>query len=167
MSPPTDDVAVGRIAGAFGVRGELKCDPTSAGRTVFFAGSELRCTRGGDSSTVRIASVRPHKNRLLICIDGVDGPEAAQDYVGAVLHAARDRVALREGEYLDADLVGCAVYGTDGREHGTVERVEHYPASDMLVVGGRMVPMVAAIVTSIELAERRIVIDPPAGLLDE
>jgi ribosomal 30S subunit maturation factor RimM len=36
----------------------------------------------------------------------------------------------------------------------------------MLVVDGRMVPMVAAIVTGVDLAERRIVIDPPQGLLD-
>ena len=95
-------------------------------------------------------------------------PIAAQGYVGALLYAPREQVALADGEYLDDDLVGCAVCGADGTHYGNVERVEHYPASDMLVVDGRMVPMVAAIVTRSTLicAERRIVIDPPEGLLD-
>ena len=48
-----------------------------------------------------------------------------------------------------------------------VERVEHYPASDMLVVEGHMVPMVRAIVREIELARGESSIDPPAGLLGD
>ena len=54
--------------------------------------------------------------------------------------------------------------GVDGKEYGAVDAVEHYPASDMLVVAGTLVPMVAAIVHDINLAARRIVVDPPAGL---
>lgn len=161
-----DKLAVGHIAGVFGVRGELKCDPTSVGHAVFSAGVELSCARGDEVSPVRIHGVRPHKGRLLLQIEGVESADAAQSYVGAVLYAPRDQVTLADGEYLDDDLVGCAVYGVDGRHYGNVERVEHYPASDMLVVDGRMVPMVGAIVTRIDLADRRIAIDPPAGLLD-
>jgi 16S rRNA processing protein RimM len=164
--PATNEVAVGRIAGAFGVRGELKCDPTSAGRTLFSAGAELRCVRDGDSSMVRVINVRPHKGRLLIRIEGVGDADTAAAYAGAVLYAPRALVPLRENEYLDDDLVGCVVHGKDGRRYGTVERVEHYPASDMLVVDGAMVPMVRAIVAEIDLDRRRIVIDPPSGLLD-
>jgi 16S rRNA processing protein RimM len=159
-------LAVGRIAGVFGVRGELKCDPTSAGHAIFLAGAELTSARDDELSLVRIRSVRPHKGRLLIQIDGVEDTDAAQGYVGAVLYAPRDQVVLADGEYLDDDLIGCAVCGVDGRHYGNVERVEHYPASDMLVVDGRMVPMVGAIITRIDLAERRIAVDPPAGLLD-
>jgi 16S rRNA processing protein RimM len=129
-------------------------------------GAELRAALDAGSTTIRVASVRPHKGRLLIRIEGVADAAAATAYAGAVLYAPRSHVPLRENEYLDDDLVGCAVYGTDGTRYGTVERVEHYPASDMLVVDGRMVPMVRAIVAEIELDRRRIVVNPPAGLLD-
>lgn len=167
MVPRMDDlVAVGRIAGAFGVTGELKCDPTSAGRSVFVPDIELRCVRGADSGIVRITGVRPHRERLLIRIAGVEDPDAAKEYAGALLFAPRERIELQAQEYLDDDLVGCAVRDVDGSDYGTVERVEHYPASDMLVVGGRMVPMVRAIVTEIDLGRRRILVDPPEGLLD-
>ncbi len=155
---------VGRIAGTFGVHGELKCDPTSAGRTVVSPGSELRCSHGENSWPIRIGAVRPHKGRLLIRIEGVQDIDAAGAYTGAVLYAARAAIPLGEGEYLDDDLVGCAVQGADGTPYGTVERVEHYPSSDLLIVDGVMVPMVGAIVAQIDLNERRIVVDPPAGL---
>ena len=56
--------------------------------------------------------------------------------------------------------------GADDTPYGTVEGVEHYPAGDMLVVAGHLVPMVGAIVCEIDLGRRRVVIDPPAGLLD-
>ena len=157
---------MGRIAGPFGVRGELKCDPTSAGRALLVVGALFACNKDGEATTVRIAAARPHKGRLLIRIAGVDDLDAAQAYAGALLHAARERIELAPGEYLDDDLIGCRVFGVDGTDYGSVQRVEHYPASDMLIVGETMVPMVAAHVREIDIAARRIVIDPPAGLFD-
>jgi ribosomal 30S subunit maturation factor RimM len=51
--------------------------------------------------------------------------------------------------------------------YGTVERVEHYPASDMLIVGGKMLPMVKAFIRSIDPTSHSIVVaDLPPGLLD-
>jgi 16S rRNA processing protein RimM len=162
----TAQVVVGKIVGVFGVRGELKCDPTSAGRIVFSQGAELSCVHSGARRTIRLAGVRPHGDRLLIRIAGVEDASSAQGYAGALLYASRDGIGLSEGEYLYDDLIGCAVLGKDGTEYGTVQRVEHYPASDMLIVDGTMVPMVRSIVSEIELAQRRIVIDPPLGLFE-
>jgi 16S rRNA processing protein RimM len=159
------DIEVGRIVGVFGVRGELKCDPSNAGRSLFSPGAELRCALGSDSWSVRLRAVRPHKGRLLVRIEGVEDAGAAGSYAGAALYAPRDRIPLGEDEYLDDDLVGCSVEDVHGAPCGAVERVEHYPSSDMLVVGGSMVPLVRAIVLEIDLSRRRIVIDPPEGLL--
>jgi 16S rRNA processing protein RimM len=160
-------VLVGRIAGVFGVRGELKCDPTGAGGSVFLPGTHLGCRRGESRDTIRLAGVRPHGSRLLIRIEGVDDASRAQAYAGALLYAPRARISLADGEFLDDDLVGCTVLGTDGRSYGTVQRVEHYPASDMLIVDGTYVPMVGAIVRAVEVGSRRIVIDPPHGLFEK
>ncbi|HEY6326329.1 MAG TPA: ribosome maturation factor RimM [Candidatus Cybelea sp.] len=166
MTQDDASVVVGKIAGVFGVRGELKCDPTNAGRIVFSPGAELECARGDARATIRLAAVRPHGGRLLVRIAGVEDASSAQGYAGALLYASRGRISLTEGEYLDDDLVGCAVLGQDGTAYGTVLRVEHYPASDMLIVDGTMVPMVRSIVSEIDVANRRIVIDPPLGLFE-
>jgi 16S rRNA processing protein RimM len=128
-------------------------------------GNVLECRRGDDVSQVRLNGVRSHGKRFLIRLAGVEDVEAASAYAGATLLAPRDSIELQPGEFLDADLAGCDVCGIDGTAYGIVERVEHYPASDMLVVNGHLVPMVAAIVRSIDIERRRIVIDPPEGLL--
>ncbi len=158
---------VGRISGIFGIRGELKCDPTGAGRAVFSVGADLRCELDGSSQTVCIRTLREHKGRFLITLDGVNDATAAEAYAGSTLYAERDRIELEPGEYFDVDLVGCIVRSVDGREYGPVQRVDHYPASDMLVVGGRMLPMVQAFIRSIDMDAKSITVELPRGLLDD
>lgn len=130
-------------------------------------GADLRCEVNGRSQTVRIRTLREHKGRFLITLAGVNDATAAEAYAGATLYADRDRIELEPGEYLDVDLVDCVVRNVDGREYGPVQRVEHYPASDMLVVAGRMLPMVQAFIRSIDIDEKSIIVDIPAGLLDD
>jgi 16S rRNA processing protein RimM len=145
----------------------MKCDPTAAGRIVFSVGASIRCERAGNAaSMLRVIGVRPHKGRLLVRAEGVDDAVAAKAYAGAVLYAPRAQLDVAAGEFLDADLIGCRVVGVDGIDYGAVEAVEHYPASDMLVVAGSMIPMVRAHVRNVDVASRCITIDPPAGLFD-
>ncbi len=167
MTTPKADLPIGRIAGIFGLRGELKCDPTTSGRTVFSAGATLRCVIEGQSQSVRLTSVREHKGRLLVRFEGVDDATSAQTLIGATFFAPRERLDIAADEYLDIDLAGCEVFGTRGTRYGTVERVEHYPLNDMLIVDGRMLPMVKAFIREIDIVARRIVVDVPPGLLDD
>lgn len=127
-------------------------------------GASLRCERSGSSVEISLTSVRPHKGRLLVRIEGVGDAGAARAFAGSVLYAPRGQIRLEPGEYLDADLIGCRAIALDGTEYGRVAAVEHFPASDMLVVGGTLVPMVATFVVDIDLDARTIVLDPPAGL---
>lgn len=158
---------IGRIAGLFGVRGELKCDPTSAGRALFVPGATLLCELNNRGEHVTIESVREHKGRLLIALEQARDATAAERFVGATFVASRESLDVDEGEYLDIDLVGCAVVGPDRKVYGKVERVDHYPANDMLVVSGRLLPMVAAFIKSIDIKKKEIVVnDLPEGLLD-
>ncbi len=164
MTPKKNDVPVARIAGPFGVRGEVKCDPTDAGRTLVLAGAEFYW----EGASVKLTSVRPHKGRLLVRIEGVDDADAAERFRGATLYTSRDRVDVEPGEYLDTDLAGCdVVNATDGRSYGTVDSIAHYPASDMLIVSGVMVPMVSEFIRDVNIPGKRITIAPPAELFPE
>jgi len=159
-------ILLANLAGAFGVHGEIKCDPSNAGRTLFLAGAHFHLESANDAREVVLSAVREHKGRLLIRLEGVDSVEAAQALNGAVLTVERERIELGPDEYLDDDLVGLEIRDLDGRSFGKVERVEHWPSSDMLVVRGRMVPMVRAIVRAIDLGAGVVTVDPPRGLLD-
>ncbi len=164
-TPQNDELPVGRVAGLFGIQGELKCDPTSAGRMLFEAGQNLRALLAdGTARDVCLESVREHKGRLLVRFEGAVSCDDAEELAGATLYANRDRIVLQPDEYLDRDLIGCALYDATGVV-GTVERVDHYPGSDMLVVDGKLVPLVQPFITSIDIAAKRIEVELPAGLL--
>jgi 16S rRNA processing protein RimM len=164
------DLPVGRLVGLFGIRGELKCDPSGAGRTLFLRGAAFDyAMEDGSRRDVRIKSVRDHKGRYVVTLEGVETADAAQAYVGGTFYAPRERVEreLEAGEHLDIDLIGCTLFSPDGVALGKVEDVRHYPSSDMLIVDGKMVPMVKAFVLGIDTADKRIDVDLPPGLLDD
>lgn len=164
------ELPVGRLVGLFGIRGELKCDPSGAGRTLFLRGAAFDYAMAdGSRRDVTLASVREHKGRYVVTLDGVESADAAQTYVGGTFYAPRERVEreLEDGEHLDVDLIGCSLFAPDGTVLGKVEDVRHYPSSDMLIVGGKMVPMVRAFVRGIDTADKRIDVDLPPGLLDD
>jgi 16S rRNA processing protein RimM len=168
MPRASDELPVGRIAGLFGIRGELKCDPTSAGRMLFSERAHLRVgLKSGASEDVQLASVREHKGRLLIRLRGVESANDAERYVGATFYAGRDRIELESGEYLDVDLVGCMLYDPQEKMLGMVSAVQHYPSSDMLVVNGNLVPMIHEFIKSIDVTAKRIAVELPPGLLDD
>jgi 16S rRNA processing protein RimM len=166
--PSSNELPVGRIAGIFGIQGELKCDPTSAGRTLFSRGAHFRAQlASGVSRDVTIATIREHKNRFLIRLDGVESANAAEEYAGATFYADAERIILEPGEYLDRDLIGCELFDEAGKSLGKVAAVDHFPSSDMLIVRGKMVPMIKEFIHSIDTGAKRIDVSLPLGLLDD
>jgi 16S rRNA processing protein RimM len=72
--------------------------------------------------------------------------------------------------WYDHQLVGLTVV-RDGKPVGTVSRVDHCPAQDLLVVatdnGEVMVPFVAAIVPAVDIVAKTVTVTPPGGLFEE
>ncbi|HEY0798491.1 MAG TPA: ribosome maturation factor RimM [Candidatus Baltobacteraceae bacterium] len=161
------NLPIAQIVGVFGLRGELKCRPTSAGEDAVDSGVACFLDAEGARS-LTIAHARRHHGQLLISIDGVESVEAAQVLVGTTLYLPKEDLRLRDGEYLDEDLVGLRVIDPQGVELGIVGGIEHFPAQDCLVVGPAraLVPLVRAFVRNIDLVAGSITMDLPKGLLD-
>ena len=163
------DVGAGRIAGAFGLRGELKLDASRIGADALRPG--LAATlhlADGTEHPATVAAVRLHKGRPLIRLAGIDDANAAQAVAGARLTIAPGDAALGAGEYFDADLIGCRIVDADGCDRGVVVDVVHHPNQDLLAVGaGRaLVPLVSAFIAGVDVARREIRVTVPPGLLD-
>ena len=135
----------------------------------FAVGAQLGA---GAGQTLTVDTVRPHAGNLLVRFAGVTDRAAAAELRGVLLTV--DTVELPAlddpDEFYDHQLEGLAAVGPDGAELGTVREVLHVPASDVLVVetdrGEALVPFVRAIVSEVDLSGGRVVLDPPAGLLD-
>jgi 16S rRNA processing protein RimM len=160
-------VAVARLDGLFGIRGELKCRATSAGAALIEAGRRFSLDERGERE-VTIAQVRRHHGRFVVTLEDARDAIAAQAFVGCRLFVARESVALEAGEFLEDDLAGVRLLDEAGRELGRVVRVEHYPASDCLVVspGNALVPMVREFILRVDLETGTMTVRLPDGLLD-
>ena len=101
------------------------------------------------------------EDRPILRVRGVDDRAGAAALREADLFVQRaDAPPLPEGEYWSEDLEGCAVLTPDGRELGVVAAMRALPSCEVLEVGDLLVPMVGDAVISIDLVERRIVVDP-------
>lgn len=166
-------VVVGRIGKPHGVRGEVSIQVwTDEPAERFAAGSTVLVQ--GSARVLSIDHAHWHGSRLLLGFVGVGDRDAAEALRGTVLEVDRpdDQVPADPEEFYDSALVGCQVVGVDGAPIGEVTEVVHLPGQDVLSVrsgvDGRevLVPFVQAIVPTVDLAARRVVIDPPSGLLD-
>lgn len=167
---------VGHIMRAHGIRGEVLVQPrTDEPEQRFTVGSTLvvEPTVAGLPATLSIETVRPHSGRLIVTFAEITDRDAAEASKGTVLNVDSADVPppTDPDEFLDHQLVGLAVVDAKGEPVGTVTRIDHAPASDLLVVrlsDGRtgLVPFVKAIVPEVDVAAGRIVIDPPGGLFD-
>jgi 16S rRNA processing protein RimM len=168
-----DEMAmVGRIARAHGIRGQVIVNPeTDFPEQRFQPGSELFIERGGRLETLTVTSVRFHRERPVIGLGGVETMNEAEALAGQELRVPVDRlVALPADTFYRHDLVGCRVETADGEAIGVVREVEGSLNGSRLVVDGPsgevLIPLVAAICTRVDPAAKRIVIDPPEGLIE-
>jgi 16S rRNA processing protein RimM len=162
-------VNAGRIAGVFGVRGELKLDASRIGDDAMRPGIAVSAQlNDGTQRNLSVSGVRRHQDRPLIRFAGIDDATAAAALVGAQLTIARDDAPLADGEYFDEDLIGCRIVDETQTERGIVTGVLHYPVQDMLVIGKSttLLPLVQAFIAHVDVAAKTIVVTVPPGLLD-
>src|SRR5262245_21923315 len=168
-----DEMAVvGRIARAHGNRGQVIVDPeTDFPEERFQPGAELFVARRNAIERLTLTSVRFQHDRPVIGIAGVDSMDAAEALAGLELRVPLDRLAaLPDGTFYRHDLIGCEVETRSGRRVGTVRAVEGTTDGSRLVIDGArgeiLIPLAVDICPSIDVAARRIVIEPPEGLLE-
>jgi len=163
---------VGRIARAHGIRGQVIVNPeTDFPEDRFQPGAELFIERDGRIEALKVTSARFHGARPVIGIDGVETMNDAGTLAGRELRVPVERLAaLPADTFYRHDLVGCVVETRDGTRIGPVTDVEGSMTGSRLVVDGAagevLIPLVAAICTVVDPGAKRIVIDPPAGLIE-
>lgn len=177
---PADAVEVGRIAGAWGVKGWLRVQPFSADPQALFSSRQWLLAMlppGGDASRepagwrrVKVAQAREHGDHVVAQLHDVADRAAAEALRGFSVVVARSSFPTPDpDEYYWVDLIGCTVVNREGVTLGTVaDLFSTGPHSVMRVRDGAegdpaarelMVPFVAAYVDEVRIAERRIVVD--------
>jgi 16S rRNA processing protein RimM len=152
-------VALAAVAGAHGVKGELRlklfsesAESLARHEKLFVGGVERRLLAVRDGGKTAVAR-----------FEGVGGRSEAEALRGSLVEVERSALPpLEDGEYYHADLIGLAAVDREGRALGIVAAVENYGAGDLLeiedVSGKRsLIPFRAGIA---ELSGGHIVVDP-------
>ena len=173
--PTTTEYRVGRLVKAHGLKGALKVE--------LYTDDPARRFVPGARFTLQVPSSSPWHGKSLelvelrfynghpvaFFVDVVDRT-AAESLVKAILWVEASGESDEPDAWYDHQLVGLVAL-RDGAEVGSIVRVEHLPAQDLLVVksGDRevLVPFVAAIVPTVDIAAGTVTLTPPAGLFEE
>ena len=169
MTDVTDLICVGAIAGAYGVRGDVRLKSFCAVPEDIATYGPLTDETGARAFDITLTGTIA--SGFAARIAGVATKEAADALRGLRLYARRDRLpSLPDDEFYHADLIGLDVHDTGGARLGRVTAVQNHGATDLLEIdtgqGGATVllPFTRAAVPTVDLAARRIVADPPEGV---
>ena len=164
-------ICVGAIAGSFGVQGEVRLKSFCAEPEAIETYAPLTTEDGSRSFEVTLT--RAIAAGFSARLSGIATKEQADALKGTRLFAPRARLpVLDDEEYYHADLIGLEVRDTGGKPLGVVSAVFNHGASDLLEVSGPglksalLLPFTRANVPTVDLGLRRIVVDPPEGLLE-
>ena len=161
-------LVVGRIGRAHGVLGEATVQvQTDDPDLRFKVGAKLILDNGKD---LIIRSARWHNQILLLAFDGVVDRNQIEELRDQMISAEVDITSLSPGEYHYQQLLGCQVFLQNDELIGEVDEIVKLPSQDLLSVvkNGKkvLIPMVKKIIISIDIFTKKIVVDPPEGLLD-
>ncbi len=168
------EVIVGRIGRPHGIKGEVSIEVRTDDPDGRLAPGTVLRTEPAAAGPLTILTGRVHSGRLLLTFDGCITRTGAERLRNVLLVADVDPDERPEDpdEYFDRHLVGLRVVTVDGDEVGDLAEVLHLPGQDVLVVRRpddreALVPFVTEFVPEVDIDAGRIVVDPPAGLLDE
>jgi 16S rRNA processing protein RimM len=161
-------LVVGRIGRAHGVLGEATIEVQTDDPDIRFqVGNKLTLD---DGRQLTIRSSRWHNQILLLAFDGVDDRNQIEELRDQLISSEVDLGSLAPGEYHFQQLIGCEVFQQNGELIGTVDEIVKLPGQDLLSVsraGGQvLIPMVKQIIIEIDVLAKKIVVNPPEGLLD-
>jgi 16S rRNA processing protein RimM len=171
----TDDelVIVARAVRTRGLKGELVAELlTDFPERFETLESLVSVAPSGERNQFEIENYWFQNDRVVLKFSGYDDIEAAKRLIGCEFGVPEtERVTLAENEFYDWELEGCLVEDKSGAVIGKVREILRTGGVELLVVENdqhydHMIPMAAAIVTEIDIAGKKIVVDPPAGLLD-
>ena len=161
---------VGKIVNTQGLKGEVRVYPFTDDINrfddldVFYLDKDF-------NTKWNVERVRYKGNLVIMKIKNIDSIEKAEVLRDKFIYVSReDGRELEEDEYFIADMIGLEVYTVDGEKVGVLKDVLQYAANDVYIIKGEekeyLIPAIMKFVRTIDMKERKMIIDPIKGMLD-
>lgn len=162
---------IGKIVATQGIRGEVRVQYYCDSAEVLCDYDTLYLDKGKTEVTVERAY--PHKNIVVMKLEGIDKIEQAQPLIGKLLYLDRDNAELEEGLYFIQDIIGLTVKDADsGEVYGKITDVYQNGASDVYSIRKDdglelMFPCIDEVVISTDIDAGEMIIRPLPGLFED
>jgi 16S rRNA processing protein RimM len=158
-------VLLGVVAAPHGVRGLVRIRSYTEDPMAVASYGPLSDETG--KRAYRVEALSAARGTVLARIEGVADRTAAEALRGLRLYVERERLpGTGEREWYEADLIGLAAVGRDGRDWGKVIAFHDFGAGSVMEVsGGVMLPFTDEAVPEIDVEGGKVLVNPPAGLL--
>lgn len=171
---PEDAVEVGRVTGAWGIKGGIKVKPFAADPQALFSTKRwfveppaVRKPGVVLPALLRIVSAREQGDHVVATAQELEGRDAAEALKGARILVSRASFPTPDAdEFYWVDLIGCAVFDRAGTHLGQVDHLVETGPHCVLVIRPDdperpelMIPFVDAYVDGVDTAARRIAVD--------
>jgi 16S rRNA processing protein RimM len=158
-------ILVGRVAGAFGVKGEVRISAYTAEPEALLGYGDLR--REDGSPALTLTAGRPAKGGVVARAKEVETREQAEALRGLKLYIAREALPEPdEDEFYVTDLIGLAVESPEGEPLGRIREVRDFGAGDILEIQpdagpSWYLPFTREAVPEVRIGEGRVVAVKP------
>lgn len=164
-------VAIAKVVRTRGLRGEVVAELLTDFPERFEGLEGVTAVLADSRRELKIEKFFFQKDRIVLKFVGIDSIESGETLRGAeICINEADAVELEEDEYFDWELEGCEVETVEGERLGPVREVMRTGGTEVLIIDGGekelMVPFAEAICIEVDVEGKRIVVDPPEGLLE-
>ena len=167
-----DLVAIAKIAKPRGLKGEVIADLLTDFPERFNELVDLTAVGAdGRRSELKIENAWFQNGRVVLKFEGVDSVEQAEDLRNLEICVAEtEAIKLESDEYYDWQLADLDVITVGGERLGSVREIMRTGGTENLVVAGKtrefLIPFAESICVEVDLERKRILVDPPEGLLE-
>ncbi|MBP0979163.1 MAG: 16S rRNA processing protein RimM [Oscillospiraceae bacterium] len=167
-------IEIGKITNTHALKGEMKViywcdDPEFLLDLDYFFLDKL------GREKIEIQSSRLHKNFFIIKVKDIDDISQTKDFINKILYIKRDKILLKEGEYLQCDLIGLDVIDIDtNKNYGKIYKITQTGANDVYYIRNNidsenkeyLIPAIKDVIKSVDLENNLMKIRPLKGLFD-
>src|SRR5699024_4770617 len=164
---------VGEIINTHGIHGEVKVYQISDFMDRFEMGKSLYLAQANKPvQEMIISSYRLHKGFILLKFEGYNNIDDVEGFKGSYLQVIEKQLTeLPDDEYYYHEIIGCTMYTVSDNFIGIVQEIMSPGANDVFIVKNEddkeiLIPNIKLVVKSIDVNNKKIIIDPMEGLLD-
>lgn len=161
----------GKIVAVHGIAGELRmqpwCDVNDLKKI-----KQLYLDDKGQKE-ITLISARPHKNIVLLKLDGINSIEEAAYFRNKVVYLNRNSIKLNPGQHFIQDLIGITVIDIDTNKiYGKISDVFNNGANTVYSItfpdnSEKLIPAIKSVVIKTDVENEKMYIRPIPGLLDD